>query len=187
MDINSDHVARGSWTLLEVAVCHMKSIAGIVSIWMQQYNLYIFCQMTQTAARAALGTCSRNSTHTACCKMAPHIIFVWNYYYKLMVSQPHYGSPLWETAVVWSQLYSPLQLMLLLLSCVLKHHIPICLLSFIVIFYSKKKLISTMFLKLCHGGYYLVVSSCQRILEVVFSPLFYTFQTFFFGTYKKEW
>ncbi len=36
-----------------------------------------------------------------------------------------------------------------------------------------------MFLKLRHDGYYLVVSSYQRILEVVFFPSFYTCEVFF--------
>ncbi len=43
------------------------------------------------------------------------------------------------------------------------------ILSFIVILHSEEKLISIMFLKLCHGSYYLVVPSCQHILEVVLS------------------
>ncbi len=42
VDINSDHAARRSWALPEVAVCPMKSTAGIVSIWTQQNNSYIF-------------------------------------------------------------------------------------------------------------------------------------------------
>ncbi len=42
VDINSDHVARRRQALPEVAVCSMKSGAGIVSVRTQQYNLYIF-------------------------------------------------------------------------------------------------------------------------------------------------
>ncbi len=81
---------------------------------------------------------------------------------------------------------SPLPLIIRMLSCVSKHHVPIQFLSFIVILYNKKKLISTIFLKLCHGGYYLVMSSCQRILEIVFSPPFCIYEAIFFGTYNKR-
>ncbi len=89
--------------LLEAAVHPMKSAAGIVTIWMQQYDLCIFSagwlkrQPVQLEVHAA-GI--RPAQHAK--NGAPHFICI-KLLYKLMVSQPHWGLPLQETAIVWSQ------------------------------------------------------------------------------------
>ncbi len=106
---------------------------------------------------------------------------------QLLMWNPFFGfSPCFLPNAFFLPSYSPLQLVLSLLLCVSKYHVPIWFLSSIVILYSKKKLISTMFLKLHHGGYYLVVSFYQCSLEVASSPSFYTCEVFFFGTYNKR-